>query len=179
MTKKRKVLIGVGIVVVIAVIIGFSVNARRKDKVLVETDKVKRKAELIALVSATGEIKPKEYVELQAEISGVITDLFVNEGDLVEKDSLLLKIDPVQTRADTRAQEALLAAVQSEARNQQAQISVQRTNIERDVANVRLVEVEVENASQNLSLVQEEFRSQTRLVQGQVDFNRSLRQRKE
>lgn len=157
MTRKRKVLVGMGVVVILGAIIGFSVNARRKDQVLVETEKVKRKAELIALVSATGEIKPKEYVELQAEISGVITDLYVKEGDFVEKSALLLKIDPVQTRSDVRAQEALLATAVSEARNQQAQISVQETNVERDIASVRLAEVEVENTTQNLSLAKRNF----------------------
>jgi HlyD family secretion protein len=157
MTKRKKILIGVAVAVVIAAIVGFSINARRNDQVQVETDKVKRKAELIAIVTATGEIKPKEYVELQAEISGVITDLYVQEGDFVDKDSILLKIDPVQTRADERAQQAILATARSEARNQQAQISVQRTNVERDVANVRLAEVEVENATQNLGLSKRNF----------------------
>jgi len=157
MTRGRRIVVGGMILVVIAAIVGFSINARRKNEVLVETEKVKRKAELIAIVSATGEIKPKEYVELQAEISGVITELYVKEGDFVEKGSLLLKIDPVQTRADERAQQALLATAKSEARNQQAQISVQRTNVERDEANVRLSEVEVDNASQNLSLSKRNF----------------------
>jgi HlyD family secretion protein len=168
MTKKRKMLIGLGVVVVIATIIGFSVNARRKDQVSVEAEKVKRKAELIALVSATGEIKPKEFVELQAEISGVITDLFVKEGDFVEKGSLLLKIDPVQTRADARAQEALLSTANSEARNQQAQISVQRTNVERDEANLRLAEVEVRNATQNLGLAKKNFDRKQGLYQDRL-----------
>jgi len=157
MTKTRKVLITVGVVLGAATIIGLSINARRKDEVEVEVEKVKRKNELIAIVSATGEIKPKEFVELQAEISGVITGLFVKEGDYVERDSLLLKIDPIQTRADARAQEAILATAKSEARNQQAQISVQQTNVERDVANVRLSEVEMENATQNLGLAKRNF----------------------
>jgi len=157
MTKRRKLLVGTGALVIIATIVGFSVNARRNKGIEVETDTVRRRSELIAMVSAAGEIKPKEYVELQAEISGVITDLFVKEGDFVEKGSLLLKIDPVQTRAEARAQEALLATAESEARNQLAQIAVQKTNVERDEANVRLAEVEVENANQNLSLAKRNF----------------------
>ena len=168
MTKKRKILLGLGILLAIAAIIGFSVNARRKDQVLVETEKVKRKAELVAIVTATGEIKPKEYVELQAEISGVITDLFVKEGDFVEKESLLLKIDPVQTRADARAQEALLATARSEARNQLAQISVQKTNVERDEANLRLAEVELENSAQNLELAKKNFDRKQGLYRSQL-----------
>ena len=55
--------------------------------------------ELVAIVTATGEIKPKEYVELQAEISGVITELLVEEGDLVTRGDLLLKIEWVRNSA--------------------------------------------------------------------------------
>ena len=157
MTGRKKLLVGIGGLVVIAAIIGLSIHFNRTDAVAVETENVERKTELIALVSATGEIKPKEYVELQAEISGVITELLVKEGDYVQKHSLLLKIDPIQTRADVRAQEAMLATAKSEARNQRAQISVQQTNVERDVANVRLAEVELDNSRQNLDLAKRNF----------------------
>jgi HlyD family secretion protein len=154
---KKKLLIGGCVVVVLAAIIGFSLNARRKDLTEVEAGKVSRQDELIAIVSATGEIKPKEYVELQAEISGVITELYVKEGDFVEKSGILLKIDPIQTQSETRAQEALLRVAESEARNQQAQISVQESNSERDRASVRVSEVELENARQNMQLAQSVF----------------------
>ena len=55
----------------------------------VQTGRVLLVDELVAKVTANGEIKPKEYVELQAEISGVITQLLVADGDLVEKGDIL------------------------------------------------------------------------------------------
>ncbi|UCF36678.1 MAG: efflux RND transporter periplasmic adaptor subunit [Acidobacteriota bacterium] len=152
MAAKKKIIIITIALAVLAAIIGFSVNARRKDTVGVETGQVERKAELISIVTATGEIKPKEYVELQAEISGVITDLLVKEGDRVEKGSLLLHIDPIQTKAEVTAQEAVLASTESEARNQKAGIAVQETNVQRDEAGVRVAEVELRKAQQNYEL---------------------------
>jgi len=157
MSTKKKVLIVVGAVVVLAIIIGVSVTANRKDATKVETGEVQRSDELVAIVTATGEIKPKEYVELQAEISGVITELLVEEGDLVTRGDLLLKIDPIQTRSDNRAQEAMLASALSDVRSQKAQIAVQESVLEQDRTAVRVSEIEVETAQKNLDLAQSIF----------------------
>ena len=79
--------------------------------------------ELVAKVTANGEIKPKEYVGLQSEISGVITQLLVTEGDFVEKGDILLRIDPTQNQSETRAREALLQAATMESANSLAPVS--------------------------------------------------------
>lgn len=157
MSTKKKVLIIAGAVVVLGVIIGVSVTANRKDATKIEAGKVQRKSELIAIVSATGEIKPKEYVELQAEISGVITELFIEEGDVVRKGDLLLKIDPVQTRAEARAQEAMLASAMADVRSQKAQIAVQESVLEQDRTAVHVAEIDVETAKKNLDLAKSIF----------------------
>ena len=128
-----------------------------------EMERLERRLLFLATVGSTAPFE--EYVELQAEISGVITELFVKEGDAVEKGTLLLKIDPVQTRSDTLAQEALLAVSLSEARNQKAQISVQETNVQREMANVRLSEVEVKRARQNLLLARRNFERKQELYE--------------
>ncbi|GAB4127332.1 MAG: efflux RND transporter periplasmic adaptor subunit [Acidobacteriota bacterium] len=155
--KGKKIVVAVGVVAVLGAVVALSTTLRRQDLVSVESGKVERRPELVAVVTATGEIKPKNYVELQAEISGVITELFVKEGDLVQKGSLLLKIDPVQTEADAKAQAAVLAATQAEVRNQEAQIAIQRTNVDRELASVRVAEVELERARQNHALAKATF----------------------
>jgi HlyD family secretion protein len=155
--KKRKILVSLIVLAALAAIIGFSLRAGRQTLTSVETGTVERRGELVAIVSATGEIKPREYVELQAEITGVITELFVREGDFVERGSLLLRIDPMQTLTEARAQEALLASARAEARNQFAQISVQESNVDRDLAGVRVAEAELERARQSFQLSQATF----------------------
>ncbi len=157
MSTRKKVIISSVVVVILGAVIFFSLRAGRKDAVAVETAKVARKSKLIAMVSATGEIMPKEYVELQAEISGVITDLYVKEGDHVEKGALLLRIDPVQTETELKAQEAVLSATSAEARNQQSQISVQETNVERDLTGVKVAEADLDKAKQLFTISQATF----------------------
>lgn len=156
------------IVVMLAVIVIIAVASLRKARpptTSIQTGKVALEQKLYAKVNASGEIKPKEYVELQAEISGVITELFVQEGDFVEKGSLLVKIDPTQTEAETRAQEALLAAALMDANNQQAQIGLQQTNLRREEANVRVAEAEVRRSQQALTVAENNFRRKEELFE--------------
>ncbi|MEJ2082017.1 MAG: biotin/lipoyl-binding protein, partial [Acidobacteriota bacterium] len=157
MSTGKKIAIGVGVLVAAGVIIWASTKLTREDLTSVEVGDVTRMKKLVQMVSATGEINPKEYVELQAEISGVITDLYVEEGDSVKKGDVLLRIDPIQTETAMKAQEAILSAAQSEARSQQSQIAVQKTNSERDLASVRVAEAELEKAQQNYELAKGQF----------------------
>ena len=155
--QKHKIISLVAAVGVLATIIIFSINARRKESIMVQSGKVERTELLVSKVSASGEIKPKEYVELQAEIAGGILELYVKEGDVVSKGDLLLKIDPTQKETETRAQKASLESAQAEATNQKAQISLQETNLRRDQANVRVMEAELLRAQKDLELARGTF----------------------
>ncbi|HLV01966.1 MAG TPA: efflux RND transporter periplasmic adaptor subunit [Acidobacteriota bacterium] len=157
MTRNKKILLILTGLLIVAAFIGFRIRASRQTATVVETGTVRRADYLVAKVSATGEIKPREYVELQAEIAGVVTEVLIREGDSVRKGDVLLRIDPVQTEAETRAQEALLEASLAEARSQKAQISLQKTSIERDRADVRMAEAEVYRARQTLELAEASF----------------------
>ena len=150
MSSQKRFVILVAAVAILAAIVAFSVNATRKNAVLVQIGQVEPVFQLIAKVNATGEIRPKEYVELQAEISGVITGLSVREGDFVSKGDVLLKIDPTQTEAQTRGQEALLQVARMDAANANAQIALQQANLGREKANLQAAEAEVLKAAQGL-----------------------------
>lgn len=155
--NKKKLIIILSVAVIFAAIVSISIYSSRQKQIPVETEKVQLLDQMIARVQATGEIKPKNYVEIQAEITGVITELYVKEGDEVEKGDILLKIDPVQTRTETMAQEAYLASSRADARNQQGQIRIQETNLERDEAVLETRKVEAANARENLILSQKSF----------------------
>ena len=157
MSSQKRFVILVAAVAILAAIVAFSVNATRKNAVLVQIGQVEPVFQLIAKVNASGEIRPKEYVELQAEISGVITGLSVREGDFVSKGDVLLKIDPTQTEAQTRGQEALLEAARMDAANANAQIALQQANLGREKANLQAAEAEVLKAAQGLEFSTNNF----------------------
>ncbi|MGA2264503.1 MAG: HlyD family efflux transporter periplasmic adaptor subunit [Acidobacteriota bacterium] len=123
MSKKKKIWIACCAAVALGLVIFFSIRATRTEVVLVQTSKVVRKDVLKAQVSASGEIRTKDYVDLQAEIAGVVTDLPVHEGDKVKKGDVLLKIDPIQTAASEVSSRAQFEASRQDLRAQEFQIS--------------------------------------------------------
>src|SRR5947207_6426400 len=115
----KKVAIGVGIAIVLAIIVGFTVHQSSKNVVTVQTGKVLRQ-DLATVVSASGEIKPKTYVNVGANAFGKITHLYVKEGDHVKKGQLLAQLENVQAGADVAAQRATVNANQTDATAAQA-----------------------------------------------------------
>src|SRR6266700_767360 len=103
----KKIAIGGGVVVLVAAGVSISVYESRKDVVTVQTGKVQR-LDLASIVSASGEIKPKTYVNIGANAFGKITKLYVKEGDRVRRGQLLAQLENVQSAADVSATQASL-----------------------------------------------------------------------
>src|SRR5450631_4936427 len=110
----KKIAIGVGIAVLLAIIVGFTVHQSSKNVVTVQTGKVQRQ-DLATVVSASGEIKPKTYVNIGANAYGKITHLYVKEGDQVKKGQLLAQLENVQSAADVTANQASVQAAETDA----------------------------------------------------------------
>ncbi len=88
---KKKILIG-AIILVILVVIFLNLKGNRGIVKRVKVQKVKRML-LVEKVNATGEVRPKKFVDLSSDISGRIIKIAVKEGDFVKKGQFLLKID--------------------------------------------------------------------------------------
>src|ERR1039457_3936516 len=110
----KKVLIGVGVVLVLVIIVSVTVYQSQKNLVTVQTGKV-QKQNLASVVSASGEIKPKTYVNIGANAFGKIIKLHVKEGDRVKKGQLLAQLENVQSSADVNATRASVQAAQTDA----------------------------------------------------------------
>jgi HlyD family secretion protein len=109
----KKIAIGLGVLVLVGAIVGFTVHQSGKGVVVVQSGKVARQ-DLTSIVSASGEIKPKTYVNIGANGYGKITKLFVQEGEQVKKGQLLAKLDYIQSAADVAAMQAQLAAAKTD-----------------------------------------------------------------
>ena len=79
----NKVLIGVGAALLLVILVAFGIHQSNKGVVTVQTGKTQRQ-DLSSIVSASGEIKPKTYVNIGANAFGKITHLYVREGDRVQ-----------------------------------------------------------------------------------------------
>ena len=109
-----KIGLGLGGAALLVGAISFGVYESRKGVVTVQTGRARRQ-DLTAIVSASGEVKPKKYVNIGANAFGKITHLYVKEGDRVRKDQLLAQLENVQSTADVNATQAGLEAAQTDA----------------------------------------------------------------
>jgi HlyD family secretion protein len=132
MNRKVLIIAGVAILAIAGVwaSVKFSGNAAPE----VQTGKVGRE-DLASIVSASGEIKPKTYVNIGANAFGKITHLYVKEGDRVKQGQLLAQIENVQPSADVNATKASLDAtrtdaVAAEAAYKRAQADFERTRLD-------------------------------------------------
>ena len=83
-----------------------------KGVLTVQTSLVTRQ-DLTSVVTASGEVRPKNYTNVLGEGMGKITDITVKEGDRVKKGDILLRIENVQPGADVEAQQAAVQAAES------------------------------------------------------------------
>ena len=126
----KKIAIGVGVVVVLAIIVGASVHQSGKNVVTVQTGKTQRE-DLSSVVSASGEIKPKTYVNIGANAYGKITHLYVKEGDHVKRGQLLAQLENVQSSADVSAGQASVQAAETDAVAAQAALNTSDADLQR------------------------------------------------
>ena len=131
MTRRRKRVIGVVVaVVVLGGVVAYNVNARSRGQVTVQTQKA-AKRELVSVVSASGEIKPKRYVNISANPSGRIEKLLVKEGDRVQKGQVLARIDSTRIAAGERQSAAALEGAKADLARAEADVEVSRLAFER------------------------------------------------
>jgi len=102
-----KILLTIGLTVLVSGGIVASIKYNQRGIVDVQTSRVARQ-DLVATVTASGEIKPKNYINLGANTIGPapITEILVKEGDHVRKGQVVAKMESVQANADVVAQKA-------------------------------------------------------------------------
>ena len=112
MTRRKKVLIVIGIVLVAATAVAASFYFKKDKGILVTTEAI-RTRDLDAVVSASGKIQPKRLVNISADTPGRVVNLAVNEGDRIQRGQFLLQIDPKSLRTRVEGGSASLQAAQA------------------------------------------------------------------
>jgi HlyD family secretion protein len=118
------------VLVLVAAGIGGAVwkSMQPSDPVQVIVAKVERLPLLRSVVKATGEIKAKEFVDIQAEVAGVIVEVLVKEGDEVEEGDVLLRLEDLQLQAEVDSARAQVGASQADARSAEVGVATAEAN---------------------------------------------------
>lgn len=141
----KKVIIGLAAAVLLLGILGFTIIQSRRNIATVQTGKAKRQ-DLAAVISASGEIKPKNYANIGANVMGQIVKLHVKEGDRVKKGQLLAQLDNVQFAANVAASEAALQGSHTDVAASEANTKTMYANLARAKADADRAKLDYERA---------------------------------
>jgi HlyD family secretion protein len=131
MSKRVKLSVVGGVILILAAIGGLTAAKSGKKATEVRTELVQGR-DLVASVTASGQVRPQTKVDLSSDITGKIVKLAVKEGQMVTKGQFLLQIDAQQAEANVQRMQASLASskaqmAQAQANLLQAQKSYERT----------------------------------------------------
>ncbi len=129
MQGRKKIVIAV-VLAVIALIVLLNVNSKNGKSMDVTTEKV-QKRDLVEKVSATGEIKPKKNINISTDVAGKILKILVQEGDIVNKNQLLIKIDSAIYEANADRDREIISSSQADLVSQEANLKKARHYLER------------------------------------------------
>jgi HlyD family secretion protein len=130
MTKKMKMGIAGAVVVVLVAAVAVSAAKGGAKGTLVRVEGIESR-DLVASVTASGQVIPTTKVDLSADITGRITRLAIRDGDLVRQGQFLLQIDPQQYEAQVLRAEANLANARAGLAQQRANLLQAQRNLER------------------------------------------------
>lgn len=126
--KKWSIIAGAGVLVVAIGSIAAASGGDKPTEVRIEP--VERR-DLVASVTASGQVQPRKKVDVSADITGRIVRLAVREGDRVTKGQFLLEIDPSNYIAESERSAAAVASSQANLRQARTSLAQARRNYER------------------------------------------------
>ena len=125
----KKIILIVLAVVVTAGLVAAFIYKQQSGFTKVLTAKIV-KQDLSTVVSGTGQIKAKYYVNLGATAMGRITHLYVKEGERVKKGETVATIEHVQQEASVEGQQAAIAAAKTDISSYIAAEKTAEANVE-------------------------------------------------
>ncbi len=175
LSRKKKIIIAVSAVAVLALVILISVFASRKEEAEVTTIKLEIKPELRQTVTASGEVRPIRYIKLTSEVPGRIEEIYVNPGDQVTQGRPLVRVDPTQLQSSQEAQWAAAQGAMNDIQNARNAVASAQQGLvvaESSVSSARqqlvALQTQVDRAQVDLNTAQRELKRNTDLIEAGV-----------
>ena len=141
----KKILLIVSAVIVAIVLVAVFVVKQQSGYTKVLTAKIHHQ-DLATVVSGTGQIKPKTYVNVGATSFGRITHLYVKEGDHVKKGQVIATVENVQPEANVQSQKATIAAAKTDISSYIAAEKTAEANVEHAKADLEQKQLDWDRA---------------------------------
>jgi HlyD family secretion protein len=131
MTRKRKLVLGIVIVLLLALAAVIGVLRAQDRGIEVRVEEV-RERDLVATITATGSVRARRQVNISSDVQGRVIQLNVEEGDEVEREQVLLRIDPSQLEAQTARARASLSQSMADVAQRRANLLRAQRDLERN-----------------------------------------------
>ena len=110
--KNKKLWMGIGAVVLVALVIWLLSGGKKEAKVEFETAKVV-KQDIQTSITATGTIEPVTSVTVGTQVSGIVAKLYVDYNSVVKKGQVIAELDKINLISELNRAKADLASAQS------------------------------------------------------------------
>lgn len=124
------------------------------------------------LVTATGSLQPRDYVDVGTQVSGQLTKILVSVGSNVEKGELLAEIDPVLYRAQVDASRAQLKNQKAQQQEREAQLALAKLQYQRQL-NLKQAEATTTESLQQAKLSLDSSLAQLASIHAQIEQTES------
>lgn len=179
MSPKTKKIVWIGILLSVLAGTGyyFTQSQDKKAEKAIEFIAVKRDT-LSDVVSATGTLEPKDYVDVGAQISGQIKKLYVDIGDVVKTGDLLAEIDPKTYESVLAGDQAKLDSLKAQLQQQLAQTDYDRLQFQRAqklIAAKAISQEALEEKEKALKVAEATIKSlEAQIVQAQTTVDKDM-----
>ncbi len=151
---------------------GWFYTTRHKDKTPeFATIRVQR-GDIEDLVTASGTLQPRDFVDVGAQVSGQLHRIHVEVGDEVKNGDLLAEIDPTLFMAKVDASRAQLRYQRALLKDREAQLELSRIQHQRQ-QNLLAAQATTEESAQNAAAAFQSAKAQIEMLMAQIEQTES------
>lgn len=171
--RRRRVIIGVLLVAcAVGAFFGWRFFFAAADGDPTQSSALVQRGDIEEVVTATGMLQPRDYVDVGAQVSGQLRRIHVDVGSEVKEGDLLAEIDPTLFRARVDASRAQLRYQRAQLQDREAQLALAEIQYRRQ-KNLLAEEATTTEAVQNAEAELKSARAQIEMLKAQIDQTES------
>lgn len=159
------------VLLVMVVTLSWRALSRSAEKPVYATEPVRR-GDIENLVTATGSLQPRNYVDVGAQVSGQLKKLHVDVGSKVKKGDLLAEIDATVYAAKVDGSRAQLANLKAQLLDREAQLQLAKIQYQRQ-QNLAKEDATTAESIQQAEASLKSAEAQLKALQAQIQANES------
>ncbi len=175
--KKHLGYIGMGIALIVLLYMAFfadrtSTYKVEKDKLIIETV---TEEQFNDYITVPGTVEPITTIFLDAQEGGRVEEKVIEEGSMVKKGDVILKLSNPDLHLNILDSEAQLAEKENFLRNTLTNMEQQRLQIKRELLNIKYeIERKERNYQQNVILMEDNLISREEFIRSKEDLDMAI-----